>query len=234
MESEPALVAKAVEHPGAFGEGRDGRVVVDLVEVDARFLTLQQIDGLSHSEHFDFEGTRRGAMQHTRDRLQPLGLANRRVVSLDDRFRLKNSVQSFDNQFFSLIHGHCQRLKDEMRAVAIDHQSGQTVGLAPDQAVNGLGESHRLPQRERPFDSALEKVRVQILFSPRETAGHDLRVRIVDRRTERPVFNVLELDDRARLWIAQHTLHFGRVDPFVTMKEAGAGLDDERGHVDDR
>ena len=80
------------------------------------------------------------------------------------------------------------------------------------------------------LDAALEEVGVQMLAAERVAARDDLRARIVDRAAEGLAAQVVEDHFIAGLRIAGDDLHIRGIHPVMTVKEAGAGLDNEGRH----
>ena len=117
-----------------------------------------------------------------------------------------------------------------MVAVAIDNQPGNAVGLAPNQPGQRFVDGKPFAQLDRLVDAALEKIQVQILAATRKPAGDDLRFRIENGGSQRPVAEIFQRDHVSRLGIAEGFFDFSGINPLVTVKNACARSDDETCH----
>ncbi len=205
-------------------------VVVELVEVEAGLLALKQVgvEGAALVAHD--ERRRRLAVHRPLDLVEAFGLAHAALVALDDAAGGKDLHQGLDDQLLALRHRQGQGLQHQVVAVAVDDDAGQAVGLAPDQAAELRIDPGLDAAFQRALDAADEEVEVEVLAAVREQPGADLRLRIVDGAAQRLATRVLELHDVARLGVAVAGLDLGRVDPDMTVKNAGARLNGERGH----
>ena len=229
-EGESALVGEAVEHALALGERGNFGVGLQLVEVEAGFLAIEEIDFEGEAVGVDDEGAGVFAVEHLDAGLHALGLAVGRIVAQDDGGGVEQGDQRVADDFFAQIHRQRQRLDGKVVAVAVDDQAGQAVGFAPDETGKRFIDVGALAQVDRLADAAGEEVEVEILFAAGKAAGDDLRHRIVDRRAERAVAEILERDNVARLWIAEGFFDLGGVNPLVTVKNACSGCDDDACH----
>jgi hypothetical protein len=75
-----------------------------------------------------------------------------------------------------------------------------------------------------------EKLFIQLLFSAGYPTCDNLGLRVVDRYSQWPIFEVLECDKVAGFGIPEGFLDFRRIDPLVTVEDARAGFDDEAWH----
>src|SRR5262245_60896948 len=111
-----------------------------------------------------------------------------------------------------------------MVAVTIDDHAGQTVALAPDQAAEFFIHSSSCPILGRLSDPPLEKIEVEILFSPREPTRHDLRLGIIDGAADEMIASVLERNYVAVLWLTEDFQHLAAKDPIVPMQNPRSWL----------
>ena len=114
--------------------------------------------------------------------------AHGRVVALDDCRRLRRVAQRFDDERQPLR----ERLHDETIAITIDDHAGQTVAFAPDEPAEVGIHAALFPILNGLCDAAFEKIEVEILALPRETARDDLRFGIEDRAAERSVAKIFQ------------------------------------------
>ena len=138
--------------------------------------------------------------------------------------------QRVADDLLAQVHGERERLDGEVVAVAVHDQAGDAVGLAPDEAAERFIDAGALAEFDGLADAAGEKIEIEVLAAAREAAGDDLRLRIVNRRAERAVAEILERDDVAGLRIAEGFFDFRGVNPLVTVKNACSGSDDETCH----
>ena len=117
-----------------------------------------------------------------------------------------------------------------MVAVAIDDDSGESVGFAPYQTrqqgidVQGGSIINSL------LDSAVEKLLIELLRSAGESAGDDLGIGIVDSGAQGAILEVFQRNNIARLRVSEGLLDFARVDPLVTVENPSAGFDNQAWH----
>ena len=117
-----------------------------------------------------------------------------------------------------------------MIAVAVDDQARDAIRFAPDEAAEPWVDLLALAVFDRLADAAGEKVEIEVLAAARESAGDDLRLRVVDGRAERAVAKIFERDHITGLRITESFADFGGVNPLVAVENAGAGSYDETCH----
>src|SRR6476660_2855857 len=84
------------------------------------------------------------------------------------------------NRILSHVQRQCERLQNEMIAVAIDDHAGKTVAFAPNDATQIWIDVSPVAILGSLRDAALEEIKVEILPPPGETARQNLRFRIVN------------------------------------------------------
>lgn len=117
-----------------------------------------------------------------------------------------------------------------MAVIPIYDEPRQTIRLAPGEAAEEGVDGKPFPERKCEFQAAEEEILVEVLFSPRKTACHNLRFWVINRTSKRFVFEILQGNDLAWLRIPEGFLDFRGVNPIVAVKDAGAGFYDETGH----
>ena len=169
-------------------------------------------------------------MQHSDAGRQLLRDPDRGIIALHDAGGIEQLPEGIGDQMAPLIHRRGEGLDNQQISVTVHDHPRQSIGLAPGKAVDRLRKVHGFPHGERPFQSAEEKVGIQILFAPGKSTRHDLGVGIVNRGAKRPVAVILQRHHITRDGFAGHLLNLRAVDPVMSVKDASAGLDDESGH----
>src|SRR6185369_5391689 len=108
-----------------------------------------------------------------------------------------------------------QRLQNKMLAVAIDDHTRQSVALAPNHATKSIVDLSPFAILSRLRDPAFEEVEIEILFSPRKSARHDLRFGIVNRAADQMITAILKRYDVAIRRLSENLQHFAGEDPIV-------------------
>ena len=225
-----ALVAEAVEHAPALGMLGHELIIVDLIQVQAGLLAFPHVDLEGHARALHLERRRLLAEQHVLAHFHALGLAHRSVIARGDGHGVQQLAQSRHDEFLTQRHRQRQGLQHQMVAVPVHDQARQAVGLAPHQPAQVGVDAQRVAHVQGALDAALEEVGVQMLAAERVAARDDLRARIVDRAAEGLAAQVVEDHFIAGLRIAGDDLHIRGIHPVMTVKEAGAGLDNEGRH----
>src|SRR5439155_13857025 len=155
---------------------------------------------------FDLELRRSLTAQNAAVQFKAFRATNRRIVSLDDRWwrkfatcvRLVGRLETcatfgkIDNrvrdQIFSHVHRQRERLQREIIAVPIDNYPWKSVAVAPDDTAKLLihASPHTVFRCLR--NSSFEEIQVKFLFPSRETASHNLRLRIINRAPDQMIF----------------------------------------------
>ena len=119
-EGEAALVGEAVEHSEAFGEFCDLGVGLKLVEVEAGFLAVDEVDFVGDAVGNDGEGAGVFAVDQRYGFLHALGFTGGRVVAKGDGFRGENFNQGVADEVFPHVHGEGGGLDAKVVSVTID------------------------------------------------------------------------------------------------------------------
>ena len=162
VEGETALVGEAVEHPQAFREApRPAGMAFQLVEVEAGLLAVEHVDleldavGIATVKAAGFR-----TLEHPDLLLEPLGAQHRRIISQHDRFRRDQVAQGAGDPSSSRwCMARVRVWTTMMRAVAVDDQPRDAVGLAPDESTEGVVDPEAATQLDRLFDPAVERSR---------------------------------------------------------------------------
>ena len=229
-EGEASLVGEAVEHALALGEGGDFGMGLELVQIEAGFLAVVEIDFENQAVGIDLEGARVFAVQHFDARFHALSLAVGRVVTEDDRFGIEKLDECVADGFLPQVHGEREGLDGKMVAVAVDDQTGEAVGFGPDESGQRVVDARVFPMVDGLADTAGEEIEIEILLPAGEPAGDNLGKRIVDGGAQRAVAEILERDDITGFRVTEGFLDLSGIDPLVTVKNARAGRNDEAGH----
>ena len=143
MQREASRGCKTVQcTPAAVARRRN--IVLALIQKNSGLLSMQQVGMESktvHMYHHDFGDF---ARQHARLQGQRFVLADGRIVALDDSLRRKNFLEATCDHGFGAVHSLVERLNSKIRAVAVDHQTGQAVAFAVHQPV-GIGVRYNTP-----------------------------------------------------------------------------------------
>jgi hypothetical protein len=123
--------------------------------------------------------------------LESFCFAHWRIVSLDNRAGSQNFGDRVGNHGFTLIHRQSQRLEHQEFAIAVDNYSGQAVALAPDNSPDLWIDLSAVAVFRSLRDPTLEEIEIETLPLPGETAGHDLRFRVVNRAADQLITPVL-------------------------------------------
>ena len=110
-------------------------------------------------------------MQNGDGGLKSLRLADGCVVSFDDAGGIENAFDRLDNQVLALSHRERERLEDDVIVVAVDDDTGETVGFAPNNAPEGGVDPGGFTQAKGAFDATLEEIEVEILTAVGKEAG---------------------------------------------------------------
>src|SRR6266446_1833011 len=78
---------------------------------------------------------------------------------------------------------------------------------------------------------SLKEIEVKILFSPRETSGHDLRFRIVDRAADQMILAIPKRDHVAVRRTSKNLQHFAGKNPIVSVQNSRTWFDDNSTHA---
>src|ERR1051326_1318353 len=125
------MIGKAIEHPASAGVTCNDRIVVTLVEIETRLVAVQKINRKGDLADSDNDVGRSFTAQDGCAQIQTFSLANRRIVSLDDRDVAKKIGQSAKNQIFSPVHRQGKRLQDKVPVIAVDNHARETIAFAP-------------------------------------------------------------------------------------------------------
>ena len=117
-----------------------------------------------------------------------------------------------------------------MILVLVDNDARKAVGFAPDKTTKVFFNREGIAVVNGLSETTSEEFLVQFLFSPRNSARHDLGVWIVDRHAERAVLEVLEGDEITGFGLPKGLLDFRRVDPLMSVEDTGARFDDKTWH----
>jgi hypothetical protein len=163
--------------------------------------------------------------------LQPLGFADRRIVSFDDRdVAPEQTPYRRHDQIFSQVHRERKRLQNKMIAVPIDNHAWQTVALAPDNTTQRWIDVSTIAILGSLLNSPPEEIVIKILPPPREPARDNLRFRIVNRAADQVIFPILKGDNVAVGRISKNFKHFTRKHPVMSVQNARAWFNNDSGH----
>src|SRR5713101_7462128 len=135
MDAPQPYVAEAVQHVRPASHPFDQGVVVDLVEEEARFLPLQEIN--HHVQTVDRHGGF-GRDLPADDGTFPweaFPLAYRRIVACHDRPRSQDLFDGRADEIASAVHAGGQELDRYRVAVAVHDQPGEAVGFSVDDPI---------------------------------------------------------------------------------------------------
>jgi hypothetical protein len=121
-------------------------------------------------------------------------------------------------------------LENEIVAVPINDYSRQTVALAPNDAAQTPNEATPRPIFRCLANPALEKIQIEILFPPRKSARHNLRLAVVNRAPDQVIFPVLEGNHIAVSRVPENLQHFAREHPIVSVENPRPRFDDNPRH----
>ena len=157
-----------------------------LVEIKAGLLRLHRINRYAQASQLDFQFPWRFSEQHAGLRFHSFNPPDRGIVALNYRSnrRSEGAFESFNDECLSKVHRQRQSLQNHLVAVAIDDHAGQTVALAPNYAAQPRIDTSPRAIFNRLGDSALEKIQIEVLSSPRKAPRHDLRFAVVDRAAD--------------------------------------------------
>lgn len=229
-EGEAALVGEAVEDAFALGEFGDFGVRFELVEVESGFLAVDEVDFEGEAVGDDVEGSGVFAVDDFDSGFHAFGAAGGGVVAEDDEGGGEDGNEGVADEIAPEVHGEGEGLDGEAVAVAVDDESRDAVGFAPDDAAEAIVDAAALAEFEGLGDAAGEEVEIEVLAAAGEAAGDDLGLGIVDGGAEGAIAEILECDDVAGLGIAEGFLDFSGVNPLVTVENASAWSDDKTGH----
>ena len=177
--------------------------------------------------HFKFkpggvneERDRRLATEHPGTKFEPFGDADGGVVALDDSHGLELLLEDARDFLAALVHGKSERLHDEVVAVTIDDEAGDAVAFTPHEPPEARVAASALAVGDGLGDAALEEVEVEFLPLAGEAAGDDLRLGVVNRRAEQPIFAVFYRDDVAVFGFSPDFEDFAGIDPVVSVVDA--------------
>ena len=178
-DREGAAVGEGVQDAPACGERAEPAARLALVEVEARLLTVVQVDHEPGAIFLDREAQRgRLAGEDAACPGEALLRAHRSLASLEDTSRVKALLDRGDDGGRQARRTRGQELADDEVPVPIDHDPGQAIAFAVDHAV-GLESpaEHLAPERERLVEAADQR-RVDRLVRAGEEADGDRRPRI--------------------------------------------------------
>ena len=117
-----------------------------------------------------------------------------------------------------------------MFAVLVDDDTGEAIGLTPDEATEIWVDPEALAVGDGLADSAGKEFLVKLLEAAGNSSSDNLGIWIVDAAAQGAVLEILEGDEVSWLWISKSFLDIGRVNPFVAVENPGAGFDNETCH----
>src|ERR1700730_7013871 len=117
---------------------------------------------------------------------------DQRVISLDNRDCSEQIEDHICDQLLPHVHREGERLQNEMIAVAIDDHARQSIALPPNNTPQSGIDISPVAIFSRLGNASFEEIKIEILFSPRETPGYDLRFRIVNRAADQMVAPIFE------------------------------------------
>ena len=119
-EGEAALIGEAIEHALPFGEAGDIGVGLELVEVEAGFLAVVEVDFEIEVVGSDDEGPGVFAVEHFDAWFHALGFAERGIIAQDDGGWGEQGDEGVADELAAEVHGEGERLDGDVGAVAID------------------------------------------------------------------------------------------------------------------
>ncbi len=173
VAGEGAPVAEGVQHPAPLGEAGSQQPIVALVEVEAGLLAGAQGHreaGLAFLDDQIAVGPL-GLGRRLPDRVEAFDARRRRVVEAHDPAVGEERRERLPDPVRVARHAECEALEHAHRPVAVHHQAGQAVGLAPAEAIGGSHEGGGAPVLERRLQASPDQRRVDGLVGPREQAA---------------------------------------------------------------
>src|SRR5258706_1205724 len=227
LEGEAAVVGEAVED-AAMGVHAGGRVVFALVEEEACLLTVVEVGQVDDTVLLDLDLLGHVPEEKPDVRLEPFELAHLRIVPLQDALGLEQRRERLHDLALAPVHALREGLDDQVVAVAVDHEGGQAVALAVDDAVGRCARGHRLAPADRGRQAVAEEANGQDLAAL-DHAQADLRPRRVEGEAKGAPPRPLDAHHGA-LGDAAIAGHVGAEDPGVAALDAGLTLavDDDR------
>src|SRR6516164_995678 len=105
------------------------------------------------------------APKNAAHKIKSLCLANRRLVSLDDRLWGQELFQSSDDQLLLLFHPKSERLQDHIWSVSVDYKSREPVAFTPGNTSGVPIDSELFSKVDGLVESSRKKVQIQWLFA---------------------------------------------------------------------
>jgi hypothetical protein len=218
-DGEAAGVAEAVEH---FAPGRKrahALPVFPLVEEEAGFLALLDVDAKVQSVLDDRAARRRTVAAREADALrQPFELSDFRIGALEDRFAIRNVLQSIEDALAPVLGARGKKLRHEHVGIAVHDQAGQAVGFAVHQPhrIAVLRGRQLIPYGNGMLKSSSEKLVVD-RFRNVETPypRPDLGGRAVGGKRERLAGGVPDFHRFAGIRFSRNSFHGTGKDPWM-------------------
>src|SRR5438132_5072251 len=121
-------------------------------------------------------------------------------------------------------------MQDKLLAVSIENDAGQSVALAPDNAMQ-LGiylPSLAIFRRSR--NSSFEEIEIELLPPVRKTARHNLRFGIPHRAPHHSIAPILNRNNIAIGWITEDFQHLAGKKPVVSVQNSRSRSNDNSSH----
>ena len=228
------MVGEGVQHAAAGGVAGDQRVILALIEVEPGLVAAAQ-------RHQEPAGPVRdldllGVRARRRGQPAPLGLealdaGGRRVVGPIDRAAREQPSERARDPAAQARHPQGLALDHADRPVAVHHEAGKPVRLAPAESIALAGEPGRLAELERAREPAVDQLGVDELVAPREEPAGDARAGVVEAAPEEPARGVEHGHGVARHPGPANVGDLPPVDPGVPRPEpaVAAALEDQLG-----
>ena len=227
LHAPAADVAEQVEHALALDVGGQARAVHAVVVEPAGLLPALHRRLELHAVLFQRHPLRHQAEGGLDVAGETLGIARGGVVLEQDAARLEDLHQGLDHRVLGALHGGRGQLHHQVVAEAVHHQARQQVGVAVDQAVEGLVEQ-ALAQAQRNIDPVYQQGLVQhVLDVARQQAGADQVVGAHRHDAERLAAGGFEDGLVARLEQVQRggdDIDLVAVDPQMAGAQAAVGV----------
>lgn len=128
-QGEAALVGEAIEDAEAFGHFRDFLVCLKLIEVEAGFLAVDEIDLVVEAICIDREGAGVFSVNEFDALLHAFSFAGGGVVAEGDGGGVEDGDECIADDVLAHIHGEGGGLDAEMISVAVYDEAGDTIGF---------------------------------------------------------------------------------------------------------
>ena len=220
MAGEGAGIRERVEHPAPRSVRGHQRLILALVEVETGLLAGAHQDGEPALALGHHQLGRPGLAAPAAFGLEALDPRRRRLIEPIDASPREQRLQRGRHPRFRARHAEGLALDHAHRPVAVHHQAGKPICLAPAEAERLAQEPRRTAVVEGRAEPAEDECLVDGLVEPREEAAGQRGPRVVEASAQESSAGVQHLHGVARRPPASEIGDLAPVDPGMAGPEA--------------